>query len=320
MDLYLSIIIPARNEAKYLTRCLENLEKAISNWGGKAEIILVDNGSTDRTKEIAEASGCMIIGEPLGTIARLRNLGARNATGDIITFLDADCLVAPEWITYCLEAFGNEKIGIIGTRAVPNFNNPTWVEKAWYRLMSGAKRPDFPDWIGTSNLFIRKKDFFGIGGFDEQLETAEDINLCYALRRQGKLVYLEQRVNTIHLRESKTLRELFKREYWRGQSTLRSFSRNSFHLREFPSVLLPLVNLLTIFCMIVLAVLGSAYVVLPLGLVAFIPVVLLVKKQVHARSVKRVLQCYIVCLVYVLARSCSLLHELKHLVVMKNYA
>ena len=311
----LSIVIPARNEEDYLGMCLDALIMAKNTWGGKHEVILVDNGSKDSTTKIATTKGCRVIEEPDATISRLRNVGARNSRGDVIAFLDADCLVAPEWIVCCLEAFVNEKIGIVGTRAVPDLNNPTWVEIAWYKLMSGAKRADFPDWIGTSNFFIRREDFFWIGGFDEQLQTAEDVNLCYELTRRGRLIYLEQRVDTIHLRESKTLMELFKREYWRGKSTLRSFSRNAFHLKELPSVLFPLLNLLLIFSMFVLAALGSIYVILVFGLAALVPAVILIKKQVSVRSVKRLWQCYVVCLVYGLARSCSLIHELKHLLL-----
>jgi glycosyltransferase involved in cell wall biosynthesis len=304
--------MPARNEELHLGRCLGGLILATNRWGGKQEIVLVDNGSDDSTKEIATAKGCRVIEVPNATISRLRNIGSQNSSGDVIAFLDADCLVAPEWIMYCMEAFDNKEIGIVGTRAVPDLKSPTWVEKSWYNLMSGAKRPAFPDWIGTSNLFIKKEDFFRLGGFDEQLETAEDINLCYDLRRQGKLIYLEQRVNTTHLRESKTLKEMLRREYWRGKSTLRSFVRNSFHLEELPSVLLPSINIMLMLGMIILAVLGSIYVVLPLGLLALVPAVILIKKRVGNESVNRLWQCYVVSLVYVFARSCSLIYELTY--------
>lgn len=310
---FVSIVIPAKNESAYLGRCLDFLKISADRLDGRYEIILVDNGSSDSTMQIAISKGCRVIEEPDGTISRLRNVGARNAKGDIIAFLDADCLVAPEWVTYCLEAFNNEEIRIVGTRAVPDLNKPTWVEKAWYKLMSGAKRPDFPDWIGTSNFFIRKTDFLETGGFDEKLETAEDINLCYDVRRQGKLIYLEQRVNTIHLRESKTLKELLRREFWRGKSTLRSFARNSFHLKELPSVLLPAATIVLLLGMVVLAVAGSLYALLLLGLLALVPAVILVKKRVGAGSVSCLWRCYVISLVYIFARSCSFVYELGHL-------
>lgn len=310
----LSIIIPAKNESRYLGSCLHALQIALERYGGNFEIILVDNGSTDSTRVIAEVNDCKVIEEPASTtISRLRNKGAQRSEGEIIAFIDADCVVSPTWVVRCLEALNTEKIAVVGTRAIPKLDDASWVEKAWYKLMSGARRPDFPEWIGTSNLFVRKADFLCVGGFDETLETAEDVNLCYAIRMQGKLIYLEQQVNTIHLRESKTLRELFKREYWRGKSTIRSFLKKSFHLKELPSLLLPLVNLLIILSAIALLALGSIYSILPLALMVLIPTAVLIKKQVDTRSIKQLWQCYMVALVYIFARSCSFILELKDL-------
>lgn len=181
LDLYLSVIIPAKNEEEYLGKCLDSLEIAISNWGGKAEIILVDNGSTDCTREIAKEKGCKIIEESFGTIAKLRNLGVKDARGSIVAFLDADCLVAPNWISLCLENFNDDRIGMIGTRIVPDFGNATWVEKCWYELCPGAKRPDYVDWLGSSNVFIKKEVFLNVGGFNEALLVGEDTDLSYRI-------------------------------------------------------------------------------------------------------------------------------------------
>lgn len=314
----LSVIIPAKNEANYLSRCLESLSIAQNMWGEEIEVIVVDNGSLDSTKDIAISKGCKVVEEPKGNISKLRNLGGNISKGNILVFLDADCLVAPEWILFCLENFENEKIAAVGTKAVPDFKNATWVEKAWYKLAPGAKRPNFVDWLGTSNLFIRKEVFWEIGGFDEKLETAEDVNLCYRINKKKKLIYLEKRINTIHLRESKTLRELFKREYWRGQSSLKILLKNR-NLKELPSIIVIAANIISLISMIVLIFLRSWFLTVNILILLIFPVILLLKKRVNTSSLKELVQCYLVALTYILARSFSLLYEIVFLLKKKRY-
>lgn len=304
----LSVIIPAKNEEKYLSKCLEYLDRAIQSWVGKVEIILVDNGSADSTKLIAKGYGCRIIEQSSGTISRLRNLGAKTAMGDILAFLDADCLVATDWISFCVRDFSDEKVAVVGTRAVPDFKNATWVEKAWHRLVTGAERPDYVDWLGTSNLFVKKAAFFHVGGFDERLETAEDVGFSYRIRKKY-LIFLEKRINTIHLRESKTLSGLFKREYWRGQNSLKSLWLNHFNPKELPSVAVPAINLILTVILIYCILIKSSLIVIPILGIFLIPGLLLIKKRVRFISHKPILQCYIIAMVYIFARTCSIVYE-----------
>lgn len=308
LDSNLSVIIPAKNEEKYLTRCLEGLERAVSNWGGKAEIILVDNGSTDYTKEIAKGKGVKIIEESIGNIAMLRNLGAKNATGDMIAFLDADCLVAPKWISYCLENFDDDRIAMVGTRAVPDFGNATWVEKCWYELVPGAKRPDFVDWLGSSNVFVRKDVFENVGGFNEDLFVGEDTDLSYRIGK-NYLIYLEKRVETVHLRESKTIVELFKREYRRGKCSIRSFIGNNFHLKELPSVAIPALNFISLALTLILGLMRSKFIFIPIAIILLFPELFIVKRKTNVNSPEQFLKCYIIAMTYIMARSCSLVWE-----------
>src|SRR5829696_2159726 len=84
----LSIVIPAYNEEKYLPATLDALTAAL-NAIEKSEIIVVDNQSTDTTREIAAAHGVEIIDEPEHNIGKVRNSGASSSSGDVIVFLDA---------------------------------------------------------------------------------------------------------------------------------------------------------------------------------------------------------------------------------------
>ena len=92
-----SVIIPAFNEAGYLPRTLDRLRAAEGNLRASAavavEIAFVDNGSTDRTAEVAETAGVSVVRQPQHNIARVRNAGTAAAPHDVLIFLDADTLV-----------------------------------------------------------------------------------------------------------------------------------------------------------------------------------------------------------------------------------
>lgn len=309
MNKDLSVVIPAKNEEMYVGRCLDALIASAAAWKGEVEIILVDNNSVDSTKRIALSKGCKVIDVPEGNIGSLRNRGAEEAKGRVIAFLDADCVVLPGWILYCMQALEDDRIGCVGTRAIPDFDHATWVEKCWHTLMTGAERPKYVEWLGTSNLLVPRDLFLKIGGFDERIETGEDVNLCYRIRESHK-IRLEERVCTLHLRESKTLTELFKRELWRGKSSLHSFIQNEFPKKEIPSVFGPLINLLMYFLLIVLTFGMSRIVILPFVMLLLFPAALMLKKKVEIRPSYDVLACYTVALVFITARTFSIGGEL----------
>ena len=308
---FLSIIIPAKNEEKFIGDCLNSLVDSLSVWGGSYEIFLVDNGSTDTTINIAGIRGCKILEAPEATISRLRNIGGEHAKGDILVFLDADCLVAPQWAALCLQKFDNQHIAIVGTRAVSHPENATWVEKSWSMLMvSSTAREGFVDWIGTSNLFIRKDVFLAVSGFDESLRTAEDVNICYRVAEKGYLIFQDKSVDTIHLRESKTLTELYRREYWRGKNSLTSFIINRFPQKELLSIVIPAINLLSLIVFVLFLVGCSQLIIVPAVIVAGFPILLLIRKRLRVKRVTVALKCYIVAFVYIFARSCALGKEI----------
>jgi len=89
----LSVIIPAYNEELYLPETLTRITKALAVAGWPSEIVVVDNDSHDRTRAISESFGARIVSEPEHNISRVRNIGAANATGDVLIFIDADTSV-----------------------------------------------------------------------------------------------------------------------------------------------------------------------------------------------------------------------------------
>ena len=94
-----SLIIPAYNEEAYLPRLLDTVDRAREAWrAGPAavEVIVADNASTDGTARVAAARGCRVVPVARRGIAVARNAGARAATGEVLSFVDADHHTA-EW-------------------------------------------------------------------------------------------------------------------------------------------------------------------------------------------------------------------------------
>jgi len=95
--MFISVVIPAYNEEKYLGRCLRALRN--QNYPRSCyEVIVVDNGSTDSTAEIARSCGARVVREGVKGVAWARQRGALAAMGEVIAFTDADTIVLPHWL------------------------------------------------------------------------------------------------------------------------------------------------------------------------------------------------------------------------------
>ena len=103
----ISVVIPAFNEELYLPATLSKLQDATSTCGCSVELIVVDNGSTDRTAAVALSFGAQVVHEPVHNIARVRNAGAAVAHGDVLAFVDADTTVPPHFLDRLADAMGD---------------------------------------------------------------------------------------------------------------------------------------------------------------------------------------------------------------------
>jgi len=158
--MFISIIVPTREEARYLPDLFESLKKqTYQNY----EVIVVDYMSTDGTPNIAFNYGATIIHADEHGPGYARNLGAKYAKGDIYLFLDADVILGPTDIEKALSHFKNPNVLLIHTGWHPNPNeNPDPIEKtiAW---LTSKFRPAW--WTSGRFLMVRKDAFWEIGGF-----------------------------------------------------------------------------------------------------------------------------------------------------------
>jgi glycosyltransferase involved in cell wall biosynthesis len=214
-----SIVIPAYNAAATIEACLESVRGAMASWG-PADLVVVDNGSTDGTYDRAlESCGSMgrVLREPEASIGRLRNLGAAATAGPILSFIDSDCVIPPDYFAQAWTVFTTTGAGAAGSLyALPP--SPGWIEAVWIRLHD--MRRDGPvRWLNGGNLLVRREAFDAVGGFNETLRTGEDVEFCGRLRAAGTLIYHDRRIAAVHLGNPVTFRSFFRQQWWHGLGT-----------------------------------------------------------------------------------------------------
>ena len=183
--MFISVVIPAYNEEQYLGRCLQAL-RAQSYPASRFEIIVVDNGSTDATADIAHRFGARIVSEPRKGVARARQTGFDAARGEIIASTDADTTVLTFWLARIAVHFeADPDLGAVygpvhwrDSRPVEQLalSYPaTWVLWASNRLGRSL-------WWG-SNFAVRREVFYAAGGFPVDWPSGEDTDLSLRVSR-----------------------------------------------------------------------------------------------------------------------------------------
>ena len=181
----LSIIIPAYNEEKYIEACLESVFRALEASAitdGRAEVIVVDNNSTDGTAKLAEEAGARVVFEPLNQISRARNAGARAASGEWLLFIDADSNLSPQSLTDLLKHIGTGKYAgggcLVGLDKAPL---DAKLGMAFWNLLSRSFK-----WAAGSFIFCRAELFRDVGGFSQELFAAEELDLSGKIKRWAR--------------------------------------------------------------------------------------------------------------------------------------
>lgn len=203
--MFVSIVIPAYNEEKYLDKTLESLvNQPHPNFD--YEIIVVDSASTDKTAEIARGYGVKVLSVPKKTPAFARQKGAEAARGEIIVCVDADTRVPPNHLKTVVSEFKKEPnlvglTGIIDGWGAPFWQNFVfkWANTLFFTLNYLLGRHSFQ---GQSFAF-KKEAFTKIGGFRVELHTGEDFDLGIRLAKVGRVKFLFKTVGITSLRRTK---------------------------------------------------------------------------------------------------------------------
>lgn len=214
----ITFVIPVRNAAASLGPCLASIAGACV--AARCEVVVVDNGSTDESADIARTAGARVLHLPGLRVGALRNAGARAASGRVLAFVDADHEIAPDWVTACTEALREPSVGAAGF-ACDAPTPSTWVQRMYDLLRAHPNARVDVRWLGAGNMAVRREVFEHVGGFDGRLEACEDVALCEALAAAGFRLRAEPRMRSIHHGDPPTLRALFRGELWRGRDNLR---------------------------------------------------------------------------------------------------
>lgn len=214
----LSIIIPTYNEEEYLPVLLESIKKQSFD---DYEIIVADANSTDKTREIAESYGCIVVDG--GLPAKGRNNGAKIAKGEYLLFLDSDLMLTDEYLRNVIYEFQMERLGIAITQMLPMSNkveDKLFHDFANYFMISVEKIK--PHGAGCYGIIARKELHDACGGFDEELNFGEDTDYIERLAKKERFKVLRNAkigVSTRRLEEEGI--ETLIRQY--GKSTVNDF-------------------------------------------------------------------------------------------------
>ncbi len=208
-----SIVIPARNSARTLALTIEACLKQTYQY---KEIIIVDDGSSDSTFDIAQKYPCKVLRTAGLGPAYARNLGWKNSKGDIICFTDSDCIPDKYWLEKLLANYKSADIaGVGGTYNIANKESLLVNLIHEEIIQRHFTMPLYVDYLGSFNVSYRKNVLEEVGGFNESYKTAsgEDNDLSYRIRKKGyKLVFAKEAIVAHHHPENlwKYLRVQFR--------------------------------------------------------------------------------------------------------------
>lgn len=232
----ISIIIPACDEEKYIGKCLDKLLKikAKSIYAGKLEIIVVNNNSKDRTRQVVEKYedlGIILISESKKGAHHARQKGLSIATGNYIACLDADCIPDDNWINEAMIIFQDDNVvsiaGLCKFSKEKNWNwewVPTYIQKIFFPFIHTISRLlGMGGMMLQGNSWFRKEALDAIGGFDTSFEFwGDDARTVQQLSKLGgKMKYS---TNVLVLTSS---RRYAKKGLWR---TLYDYTLNWFKI------------------------------------------------------------------------------------------
>jgi hypothetical protein len=242
----ISFVIPVRNDADRLRRCLDSITRSGRDLNGlEIDIVVADSGSTDESAAVARAAGAQVILCPGARIGEQRNRGAAQTSGAILAFVDADHEIAPTWVATAVAILTDPEVTAAGAPYSPP-RAANWVQRAYDGLRRHPVRPEVVEWLASGNLAVRRSSFVAAGGFDESLETCEDVDLSRKLRATGGRLVADERLASVHHGDPGTLGSVFLGELWRGRDNLRVSLRPPVSARTLVSAAIPVATLGTI--------------------------------------------------------------------------
>ncbi|HXP31235.1 MAG TPA: glycosyltransferase [Stellaceae bacterium] len=229
-----SVVVCAYDAERTMEACLAALEKL--NYPDY-EVIVVNDGSTDRTLEIAERFGfCRIISQPNMGLSAARNVGAEAATGEIVAYTDSDCVADPDWLTYLIAKMESADLVACGG---PNFPPPedSLVPAAVAVSPGGPTHvllsDDVAEHIAGCNMAFRREVLLRLGGFDPVFRAAgDDVDICWRFQDAGYTIGFSPAAVVWHFRRN-TVKAYIGQQRGYGKAEALVYSKHPFRFNLF---------------------------------------------------------------------------------------
>ena len=205
MELSVSVIIPAYNAEKTIGMCLDSL-LGLEYSKELLELIVVDNDSTDSTREIVSRYPVKLCIESRHTSYAARNRGIEEAGGDICAFTDSDCLVDRNWLLTGINELKTKKLDVLGGRILA-YKPETRIEKYLHHMGSVSSEKSFErnKYIPTANMIAKRSVIVDLNGFNENLISGGDLDFSWRCLLHDYKVGYSQETIVYHMHRTKLL-------------------------------------------------------------------------------------------------------------------
>jgi cellulose synthase/poly-beta-1,6-N-acetylglucosamine synthase-like glycosyltransferase len=207
------VIVPVRDGESTIASCLDSI-LATDYPADRREILVVDNGSTDSTPALIQTRAVRYLHEPKRGVSNARNQGIAQSSGEILAFVDADCVVEPQWLTELVRPFEDVEVGSVAGD-LQHTPPTTAAERQAVRMLGNWQRFAFtsnPAYPITANAAYRRDVLDRIGAFDPHMTRAQDVELGLRFQERSglRLAYAEHA--TARHRHRSTQRGFFRQQ------------------------------------------------------------------------------------------------------------
>jgi glycosyltransferase involved in cell wall biosynthesis len=229
-----SVVVCAYNAERTMEACLASLETVDYP---DYEVIVVNDGSKDRTLEISERFPyCRIISQENRGLSVARNVGAEAATGEIVAYTDSDCVADPDWLTYLV---GRMVDGNLAACGGPNFPPPedSLVPAAVAVSPGGPTHvlisDEVAEHIAGCNMAFRRDVLLELGGFDPQYRAAgDDVDICWRFQDAGHTIGFSAAAIVWHFRRN-TVKAYLNQQRGYGKAEALVYAKHPFRFNLF---------------------------------------------------------------------------------------
>ncbi len=221
-----SVIVPVYNDEILIVPLIESL-LGQDYPKESTELIIVDNNSTDRTKEIVQRFPVILLEENnIQSSYAARNAGLRSAKGEIIAFIDSDCIAEKQWITNGINRMISDSADLVSGQADFIFTEKHTPAEMLDSLTNlGLKQKAQRGVAATCNLFVNARLFSELGMFPDNVKSGGDVQWTQKATKNGFSLIYESTAIVKH--PTRNLKELLKKTYRVGGGVLPIWRKNN---------------------------------------------------------------------------------------------